>query len=170
MPSAGDIIEAVDVEIPGIQLGTVAWTSQVSNGTVTSGGTQTRDAVLGNVTFTVAAAQNTTRYRVVLAGRGVFGNSITGSHDRYTLNFRDGGASTPTTSSTLIGPNFNVLVENQDADQGGTAEVQAQFYASTWVPGTGVHNVGAFWVRSSGTGTGTPTGACEFYVEALGTI
>ena len=160
MPSAGDIIEAVDVQIPGVQLGTVAIVTTVSNGTVTSGGTETRDAVLGNLVFTVAAAQAATRYRVCLAGRGL---NCTAAADRFTLNFRDGGASTPTAVSTQVGPNFNVTFAAI-----GSPGVAANFWASTYVPGAGTHTIGTFWVRTSGTGTVTPVGACEFYVEALG--
>lgn len=160
MPSAGDIIEAADVEIAGISLGMITWTTQSSNGTTTSSGTETRDAVLGNITFVVAAAQNNTRYRVVLAGRGL---NVTAAADRFTLNFRDGGNATPTASSAQWGVNFNMTFTAT-----GSPGVAAGFFASTAVPGTGTHTLSAFWVRTSGTGTATPTGACEFYVEALG--
>ncbi|SRR6266581_2590704 len=162
MPSAGDIIDAADVNtIVGTQLGIVASpVTSVSNGTVTSGTTETRDAVLGNYVFTVAAAQASTRYRVVLAGRGLNG---TVAGDRYTINFRDGGASTPTATSTLVGVNFNVYIPAT-----GSTGVQANFMGSTFVPGAGTHTIGVFVVRSLGTGTATPNGACEFYVEALG--
>ncbi len=162
MPSAGDIVEVADVQIPNVQLGTVAYVTQASNGTVTSSGTETRDAVLGNLTFVVAAAQNTTRYRIVLAGRGL---NCTAAADRFTLNFRDGGASTPTAASTLVGVNFNVTFAAT-----GSPGVAAAFFGSTFVPGTGAHTISAFWIRTSGTGTATPVGACEFYAEALGTI
>lgn len=162
MPSAGDPINAVDVQIANVLLGTVVWSSTVSNGTTTSGTTETRDAVMGNLSFVVAAAQAGTRYRVVMAGRGLNG-SVAG--DRYSINFRDGGASTPTATSPLAGVNFNVRID--DTSSNG---VQANFVASTFIPGAGTHTIGVFYVRSLGTGTATPVGASEFYVEALGVI
>lgn len=162
MPFAGDIVQADDVNtIVGTQLGIVAApVTSTSNGTPTSGTTEVRDAVLGNFTFTVAAAQASTRYRVVLAGRGLSG-SVVG--DRYGINFRDGGASTPTASSTLIGANATVYVNAT-----GSNGVESNTQTATWVPGAGVHTVGVFTVRLNGTGVATPVGACEFYVEALG--
>src|SRR6266704_5920184 len=125
MPSAGDIIDAADVNtIVGTQLGIVAApVTTVSNGTVTSGTTETRDAVLGNFVFTVAAAQAATRYRITLSGRGL---SATQASERYTINFRDGGASTPTATSTLVGVNFN-----QPISFTGSLGVQAGTWSST---------------------------------------
>jgi len=162
MPSAGDIVNAADVQIPNVSLGTVAWVSTVSNGTTTSSGTETRDAVLGNLVFVVAAAQAGVRYRITLAGRGLNG---TAAADRYTLNFRDGGASTPTAVSPLVGVNFNVTFAAT-----GSPGVAANYWGSTFFPGAGTHTISAFWIRTSGTGTATPTGACEFYAEAMGVV
>jgi hypothetical protein len=161
MPSAGDIVNAIDVQIDGVQLGIIGSpVTTSSNGTITSSGTETRDAVLGNLVFVVAAAQASTRYRITLSGRGLF---CSAPADRYTINFRDGGASTPTATSTLVGVNFNVTFT-----AAGSPGVAANTMSSTFVPGAGTHTIGVFVARISGTGTATPVGACEFYVEALG--
>lgn len=164
MPASGDTLVGTDVStIVSVQLGTVAYTSQTSNGTVTSGTTETRDAVLGNLTFVVAAAQNTTRFKVTLSGRGLF-STVAG--DRFAINIRDGGGSTPSATSTLVGVNFTQVMPSATGSNG----IQASTFSTTFVAGTGTHTLSVFTVRVNGTGTATPSGACEFYAEAIGTV
>src|SRR5215813_7526415 len=91
-----DMVDAIN-DVPNQYGLPTARVTTASNGTTTSAGTETRDAVLGNLAFT---AVDTVRMEVHLHGRMLFGNS-TSAGDRYKINIRDGGASTPTASSTL---------------------------------------------------------------------
>lgn len=134
-----------------------------SNGTTTSGATETRDAVLGNYAFT---ADGTTRYRAMLLGRMPFGNS-TSLGDRYLINIRDGGGSTPTAASPLVAQLAVVLLG------AGFAAAPTTPVIGTFLPGAGTRTLSAFFLRVSGTGTVTPaspSAACEFYCEAIGEL
>lgn len=69
-----------------------------SDGTATAANTtEIRDAVFGNYVFTAQAGR---QYRVVYTGNG-----NAGAAGRFTHRIRDGGASTPTTASTMIAEN-----------------------------------------------------------------
>lgn len=135
--------------------------STASNGTATSGTTETADAVLGNYTFTALAG---TRYEVTM-------NNLVGSGtvagDVYQVKIRDGGASAPTTSSTLIA--FSQWVPPA---AGGAGQETIPLQGTFFVSGSGVHTLGFFAVRVSGTGVFTPVSgnlARELFVTAMGT-
>jgi len=134
----------------------VAPTTSASNGTVTSGTTETRDAVLGNYVFTAVAGR---RYRAILSGGGML---FTVANDRFAVRIRTGGASTPTAASTLWGHDATTI-----SPIAGTYTFDVQ---PSFIPGAGVQTLSVFYVRISGTGTVTPTGSREFYVEDIGGV
>lgn len=130
-------------------------TSTSSDGTgVTT--TETRDSVLGNHTVTTVANR---RYRVTLAGMSV--NSSV-ANDRYNWNIRDGGASTPTNASTAVISGSEVVTVT------GTNGRRTACVTGTWAPSAGTHTLAFFLVRAAGSGTGTPVGARELFVEDIG--
>src|SRR5262245_46786261 len=131
---AGHVLDAADlnvlVDALNNQIGLpAARVTTASNGTATSGTTETRDTVLGNYTFT---SPGSVRYRVCLYGRMLFGNS-TSSGDRYKINIRDGGASTPTAASTLVAQ-LNVVLVGAGFAASDTTPV-----VGTFLPGSGTH-------------------------------
>lgn len=131
-------------------------TTTGSDGTASSGTTETRDAVLGNFTFT--SAGTTRRYRVVWTGQ--LGTSV--SNDLFVVNLRDGGASTPTAASTLIARG-----QKRFTQSGGTGE-ETMMVSGTFTASAGTRTISMFVVRSNGTGTATPKSTRELYVEDVG--
>jgi hypothetical protein len=131
-------------------------TTTGSDGTTTSGTTETRDAVLGNFTFT--SAGTTRRYRVVWTGQ--IGVSV--ANDLFVVSLRDGGASTPTAASPLLGRG-----QKRFTQSGGTGE-ETMMVSGTFTASAGTRTISAFTVRSSGTGTATPKNTRELYVEDIG--
>jgi hypothetical protein len=131
-------------------------TTTGSDGTATSGTTETRDAVLGNFAFT--SAGTTRRYRVTWTGQ--LGVSV--ANDLFVVNLRDGGASTPTAASTLIARG-----QKRFTQSGGTGE-ETMVVTGTFTASAGTRTISAFTVRSSGTGTATPKNTRELYVEDIG--
>lgn len=130
-------------------------TSTSSDGTAVTT-TETRDSVLGNYTFTAVASR---RYRVTLSGCAI---NTSVAADRYNWNIRDGGAGTPTNASTVVASGSTVVTAT------GTAGRMTQAMSATFTPSAGTRTLAFFLVRSSGTGTGTPTGTRELYVEDIG--
>lgn len=136
--------------IPG---GTPASTS--SSGTASSGTTETRDAVLGDFVFTAAAGR---RYRVWWTG-GMSGTA----GERCAVRVRDGGGSTPTSSSTLLAETRHV----PDAT-GGAGQVTIPPAVATAVLSAGTHTLSAFTIRLNGSNDFTPVFTRELYVEDMG--
>ena len=132
--------------------GLPAPTTSNVNGTATSGTTETRDAMLGDYVFTVPAAGATWRYEACF--NYVKLNSSV-ADDLYEIRIRDGGASTPTTSSPLVAA---LAVPIHTTGGPGQPGVTGR---GTWVPGVGTHTLSLFLVRAAGTGIGN---------EAVGTI
>lgn len=157
---AGDVLSHNAV----VPLGVVAYVFETSNGTqLPSNGAETRDAVLGNLTFTALAGH---RYRIVMSGRGMTSTAI---GDRFSIKLRDGGSATPTTGSPQWG-GYDV-VQVTKANSAGTGVAQESVYvAITDTPSVGVRNIGVFITRIAGSGIGAPNGICEFYVEDMGTV
>lgn len=151
MPSAGEVIRATDV-----QKIMAAPTATASTGTVSSGTTETRDAVLGDYVFTASAGR---RYRVIYDG--LLMNTQT-ANDRYVVHIRNGGASTPDATSTLIAASAVVVTVT------GTAGRPGVFVAGTFVPGAGTVTLSAFTLLATGTGNGAPVGNRELYVMDIG--
>lgn len=130
--------------------------STSTDGTATSSTTDTRDAVLGNYTFTALASR---RYRVMCTG------TLNGSvaNDRFLLNVRDGGASTPTGGvSTIVatGSMLTFVIASNGR--------QNFVLTNTFTPSAGTRTLALFVARFNGTGIGTPTGTRELYVEDIG--
>lgn len=138
----------------------VAPTSTSSNGTTTSGTTDTLDAVLGTYTFTAIAG---VRYRAMYVG-GEMNTSV--ANDKYNHNIRNGGASTPTSASPSVAAGSKLMPVTLSAGR------QTLHVIGTFVPGAGVVTLGLFTARSSGTGVGTPTATVlrELFVEAIGYV
>lgn len=130
-------------------------TTTSSDGTATSGTTDTRDAVLGNYTFTAVANR---RYRVTCTG------TLNGSvaADRFTLQIRDGGASTPTGASSSIAAIAKYMPAT--ASNGRDNFI----ISNTFTPSAGTRTLSLFVSRFNGTGIGTPVGTRELYVEDIG--
>jgi len=128
-------------------------TSTASDGT-TFGTTELRDTVLGNYVFTAVAGR---RYQVIYSGM-VLGFDTAG--DIGIIRIRNGGASTPTATSTLIASG-----QSKGVDVGGGSSGN---YMGTFVPGAGVQTLSAFGIRYSTGGTMTPTNQRELYVVDLG--
>lgn len=129
-----------------------------SNGTPTSGTTETLDAVLGIYSFTALAG---VRYRATLSGREMNGSV---ANDQYSFNLRYAVGGAPTSASTLIAGASHLCAVTLSAGR------EAVPISGTFMPGAGAIQVGVFTVRRSGTGVCTPTGACELYVESIGNI
>lgn len=127
-----------------------------SDGTSTSGTTETRDAVLGNYVFTAEANR---RYRAKLTIERL-GSSVV--DDLYTVRIRDGGVSTPTAASTLLAQAAK-LVNLVGGIGEESLTVEATFTATA-----GTHTLSAFIIRSNGSGTGSMRGTRQLYVEDIG--
>jgi hypothetical protein len=131
-------------------------TSTSTDGTGTSSTTDTRDAILGNYTFTAIANR---RYRVTLSGMSLNGSV---ANDRFNYNIRDGGASTPTgaSGSVAAGSVITYIV--------GTNGRATTHISATFTPSAGTRTLSLFVARAAGTGVGTPVGSRELYVEDIG--
>lgn len=130
-------------------------TSTASAGTSTAGGAvEIREAVLGNYTFTAVAGR---RYEAKLAG-ATYASTVAG--DVVKASIRNGGGSTPTTSSTLV-----CVAALNLATSGVYATCMP---VGTFVPGAGTVTLSAFTQRNNGTGTISVSGTRELYVLDIG--
>lgn len=132
--------------------------STASNGTASVGTTETRDAVISTYAFT--SLGTTRRYRWVYSGV-VLNGSV--ASDTFVLRVRDGGASTPTASSTQLGRDIPFSVAAV-----GTPGRQAPFATGTFTAAAGTRTLSPFLLRTAGTGVCTPVNDREFYVEDIG--
>lgn len=159
-PSA-DEYQAI-LDLMNAMTGLPAPTQTASNGTATSGTTETRDAVLGDYSFTVPAVGAAWRYEVVCVGR----LQTTVADDLYECRVRDGGASTPSSSSTQVG-GYSLPIHGT----GGNAP--SFTLRNTWVPGSGTHTLSLFVLRTGGSGVATPLAPSglnrELFVRLVGT-
>jgi hypothetical protein len=138
----------------------VAPLTTVSSGTPTSGTTEVMDAVLGVYTFRALAG---IRYRMILSGRGV---ASTVASDRYSVSLRyttDG--TTPTNTSTLI-EHVTTFIQIVTGGNG----IYHIPHIVTFIPGAAVVNVMSGWIKTTGTGVGTPAGTCSLWAEAIGNV
>jgi len=134
--------------------------TNASNGTTTSGTTETRDAVLGNYVFTGVAG---VRYRVWLLGGG---HQPTVSGDRFSVRVRyTTNGATPTSSDTMAGADTTFITVGTSGNQNFVVP-----HITTFVPGAGTITLSVFYVRIVGTGTVTPTGNRQLYAEEIGTV
>lgn len=138
--------------------------STSSAGTMTSGTTETFDAVLGYYQCTLIAGR---RYLAIMNGL-LCGASV--ANDLYTLRIRNSGTSSnPTTSSTIVAAAQWYCVAT-----GGPGEVTTAIAGSFVAPATGTNTFGFSALRAVGTGVYTPlslSGAPrELYVMYLGAV
>lgn len=158
MPLAGEILTASVLSI-GISAAPI---STATNGTPSSGLTETFDIVLGYLSFT---AINGHQYEVKL--EGLIGNAGVAG-DIYSINIRDSGsASNPTAGSTLVAQTSWVGVT------AGTSGRQPIPLSGVWTAaGSGTHILGVSAMRTTGTGAFTPVSppalARQLFVVDLG--
>lgn len=130
--------------------------STSSNGTATAADTvEVRDTALGNYTFTAVANR---RYRVHY--HGALANSGT-VNCRMVVRVRDGGASTPTTASTLIGETSAYVTETSTSGRTQCDLVR------TFTTTAGTHTLAVF-TQSPDSAAMTPVASRELYVEDIG--
>lgn len=132
-----------------------------SNGTSTSGTTETLDSVLGTYQCTLVNGQ---RY-VATLNNLIGGATVAG--DLYQLKIRDSGsASAPTSSSTLVAFSQWYCIASGGAGQTGV-QLQGTFVAGS----SGTHTLGFFAQRVAGSGVFTPLSgnlARELFVHEMG--
>lgn len=137
-------------DLAGLTMGTPTSTGSAGS---SSAGTDTRNTVLGNYTFTAVAGR---RYRAVIDGLAASSN-VAG--DILVIRVRNGGGSTPTTGSPQVAGSVMIAAA-------GAAAVNLPV-AGTFAPGAGTVTLGMFTQRIGGTGTVTPSG-CELYAVDMG--
>lgn len=138
--------------------------STTTNGTPTSGGTETLDAVLGTYQCTLIAGR---RYLAVMNGLVSNGTVV---NDVFAVNIRNSGsASTPTSASTLVAQQ-----EWVPQAVGSLGRAPVPLAGSFIAPATGTNTFAFFAQRTAGTGVFTPlspnVGVRELYVMYLGTV
>lgn len=132
--------------------------STSSNGTSTSGTTETFDAVLGYHQVQLVSGR---RYQATV--NGLIGNGGT-ALDEYLLQIRDSGsASNPTAASTLIAQTNYEVPAIGSSGRNGVVLGQSFLSAST-----GTHTLGVSATRFTGSGIFTPVGTRELFVEDMG--
>jgi len=145
---------------PGVNMGTPALAT--ATGTPTVGGTETRDAVLGNYVFTALAGH---RYEARLDGQVNNGSVLA---DLYAVNIRNGGSSTPTAASPCVASSQAYIKAVGSADRDSVP------VRDTFKPAAGTVTLSVFCIRIIGTGVYTPVSAQflpngrELYVVDLG--
>lgn len=140
--------------------------STSSNGTASSGTTETFDAVLGYYQATLISGR---RYMAIM--NGLVGNAGVAA-DVYTLQIRNSGTSSnPTSSSTLVAQSeWYGAVAGSGGRQG--IVLQGSFIA----PATGTNTFGMSSTRVAGSGSFTPVTAGnaaavrELFVIYLGAV
>jgi len=152
---AGSLIPIAQIPpgLPGATMGTP--TASAAQGTSTTSTTEVRDAVLGNYTFTAVAGR---RYRAIVDGLTMYS---TVAADVAVMKIRNGGASTPTTASTVVATAYSTALS--------PASYMGYALSNTFAPGAGVVTLSLFYLRAVGTGV-LQTGASfrELYVVDLG--
>jgi len=132
-----------------------------ASGNITTGSgasaTEVRDTSLGNYVFT---SEGTSRlYRVIVEGARIQNDTATVLN---ALKVRDGGGSTPTSASTLLGESTIPHTMTGGSSQ-HTVPLGYTFTASA-----GIHTLGVFLNSSVNTGQRTLTGTRAMYVEDIG--
>ena len=91
------------------------------------------------------------------------GLGISGSvNEVWTVNIRNGGASTPTAASPSVANSQLVLHAT-----GGLGQATVVL-AGTFAPGAGTQTLSIFYARTSGSGNGIPVFQRELYVVNIG--
>jgi hypothetical protein len=131
-------------------------TSTASNGTATGADTtEVRDTTLTSYVFTaVAGRMYQVHYHGFLANSGTV-------NSRMIVRVRDGGASTPTTASTLLGEDYVYVTETSTAGRATGALIR------TFTATAGTHTLSAF-TQSPDSVVMTPVSTRELYVVDIG--
>lgn len=101
--------------------------------------TEARDAVLGNYTFTSIAGHY---YKACLDQAAIVADTL---NDQFAVRIRDGGGSTPTSSSTM-------LASARAPVHRASIAIPVQ-PGGVFAPSAGTHTLAAFLVRLAGSGT-----------------
>jgi hypothetical protein len=156
MPYAGENATASVMQI-GIPMGSTP-TSTSSNGTATSGTTETFDAVLGYYQASLISGH---QYEIQV--NGLIGNGSVVA-DLYTVQIRDSqSGSNPTSASTQIAQSEWYVPAAGSSGRNSIA-VSMAFVCTL----TGVHVFGVSATRVIGTGVLTPIGARQLFIVDLG--
>lgn len=135
--------------------------STSSGGTMTSGATETFDAVLGTYQWNAVAGR---RY-MVFVNNLLGGATVTG--DLYELRVRNSGSSSaPTTSSTVV-----AFTQWYCPVNGGPGQTGIQLQGSFLAPTSGTNTIQMSAQRVAGTGVFTPVSGAftrEMFVVDLG--
>ena len=156
MPLAGENMVSSVMEV-GLVYGSAPLT-QASAGTVSSGTTETFDAVLGYLPVTLILGH---WYRAIIDG--LVGQGSVAA-DSYSLTIRNSqSASNPTSSSARVAySEYYVPVAGSPGWDGAGFSFPFQCVVG------GVNTFGFSVTRNSGTGTFTPAGTRALYVVDLG--
>jgi hypothetical protein len=131
-----------------------------SNGTATSGTTETFDAVLGFYPCTLIVGR---RYRAIV--EGLIGNLTNAGPAVTTVNIRNSGsASNPTTASPIVATTLWYGTGAGSTGRNGIA-ISAPFVA-----GSASNVLGLSYAINSSAAPFTPVGTRFLYVEDLGTV
>lgn len=144
--------------VPAGRMIMAAPTTTSTNGTPTSGTTETFDAVLG---YHQASLISGRRYKVTLNGY-IANGSI--AADAYSIQIRDSqSSSNPTSASTQIAMT-NWYCPAAGTTGRGAVPLSQSFLCTV----TGTHTFGVSATRIGGTGVLTPVGTRELLVEDMG--
>ena len=144
--------------VPVGQAVMAAPTSTSSNGTATSGTTETFDAVLG---YHQASLVSGRRYQINV--NGLIGNGSVLA-DEYSIQVRDSqSGSNPTSGSTQVAMSNWYCAAVGTSGRSGIG-LQQSFSCTV----TGTHTFGVSATRLNGTGVFTPVGGRELLVEDMG--
>lgn len=158
MAAAGEIVLATEITAASTRIVATPVTTSTAGNTSNST-TDVRDAQLGNYVCTTVTGHT---YRVWWTGKV---SSTVSNDDLVSITVRDGGGSTPTAASTSVASASRFVSE-----LGGPGQETLQVI-NLWAPTAGTHTLSAFIARSSsGSGTVTPVGFRELYVEDMGIV
>lgn len=155
----------VGVTTPALApVGAVLGTPKTSalDGTASTLTNEVRDAVLGDYVFTAVAGH---WYEIVYTGALA---NMSAANSRMATRIRDGGASTPTTGSPLVGETTNYCVETGTA---GRNSIRLGGRVSQFT--SGIHTLSLFTISlDSATSTQVPdtVGLRQLYVKYAGPV
>lgn len=139
---------------------TVARLATSSNGTTSSGTTDTLDAVMGTVSI---VADGSSWYNIKLEGLRGGATGVAGDLIAFTI--KDGGGSAPTSASPVI-----ALAEWKPQAIGGAGIEHVELSNDVQLS-AGTHTFGVFTQRGSGTSTnGQPLGARQLVISIVGDV
>jgi hypothetical protein len=129
-----------------------------ASGTVSSGTTETFDAVIGNIQI---VADGNTQY-VIESTNAIFAGTVVADH--FLCRIRDGGAAAPTTGT----PGTAVAITPIRVAATSGAGQEGFIVRNRFTPTAGTHIFGLSLTRDSGTGTLQLTGDRQFIISTAG--